>query len=61
MSHMQRSNVGPLWPVIKLQETPLQTVRRRQQESGMAANYVIVANFCDRAWPFLKFQKKTVT
>ena len=23
----------------------------------MAGNYVIVANFCDRAGPFLKFQK----
>jgi len=24
----------------------------------MAANYVIVANFCDWVGPFLKFQKK---
>ena len=27
--------------------------------SGVAANNVIVANFCDRAGPFLKFQKNS--
>jgi len=33
--------------------------RRQRQESDMAGNYVIVADFCDRAGPFLKFEKNS--
>ena len=42
--------------------TPVQTVKTVTsdgdgKESGMAGNYVIVVDFCDRAGPFLKFEK----
>ena len=33
--------------------------RLRQQGSSMAGNYVIVADFCDRAGPFLKVEKNS--